>query len=47
MTNNSLLQEGFGSKAIKKKKDIFQDQILNVHIFVSFSGVTTILTEYL
>ena len=48
MTQNSLLQGGFASQAFsKKKKGIFQDQILNVHIFFSFSEVTTILTGYL
>ena len=47
LTKNSLLQGGFASQAFsKKKKGIFQDQILNVHIFFSFSGVT-ILTGYL
>ena len=47
MTQNSLLQGGFASQALKKKKGIFQDQILNVHIFFSISEVTTILTGYL
>ena len=48
MTKNSLLQGGFASQAFSKKKQgIFQDQILNVHIFFSFSEVTTILTGYL
>ena len=36
---NSLLQGGFASQAFsKKKKGIFQDQILNVHIFFLLVG---------
>ena len=47
MTKNLLLQGRFASQAFsKKKKGIFQDQILNVQIFFSIS-VTTILTGYL
>jgi hypothetical protein len=41
MTNNSLLQGGFAncnSGFFKKKKDNFQDQILNVHFFFSIGG---------
>ena len=48
MTKNSLLQGGFAGQAFsKKKKGIFQDQILNVQLFFSISEVTTILTGYL